>query len=164
MHAIVLGSGLNDFSNNFEQTKEVSFKSVLDVPFEELDGHDRKFIWCRYESIDFVVISGKFHFYEGHDFNALISPFKYVVEELGVDKILVTSASGGLSENIEVGELAYLEKVISVPEVDLGDGFEMEEGVLEEDELRNKELRKLSRATYAYHQGPSLGSVSEYKI
>ena len=119
MRAIVLGSGLNHFSDHFEIIKSLSFESVLKVRFESLDGHDRKFIWCRHEAEVFVIISGKFHYYEGLSFLDLIAPLKYAISELGVEEIIVTSASGGLSNRVGIGEWTYIKHIICIPEVDM---------------------------------------------
>lgn len=163
MRAIVLGSGLKDFIKYFEILKIVSFDSVLNVSFDHLDGHERKYIWCQFESEVFVVISGKFHHYEGYSYVELISPLKYAVEELGVEQIIVTSASGGLSSKVTVGEWAYLNRLICIPEVKLN---------FEGNTRLNKKacegkagfFSSFAPCTYAYHQGPSLGSLAEYRM
>jgi purine-nucleoside phosphorylase len=135
---------------------------ILDIPFEELDGHARQFIWCKFENEDFVVISGKFHFYEGHSFQNIISPLKFAVDILGVDDIIVTSASGGLSNRIKTGEWTYLKQVICVPEVKM-DMAGHADRVIRKGE-KTLSFDDIQDAVYAYHQGPSLGSVAEYKM
>lgn len=165
MRAIVLGSGLNGFSDYFEIFKSIPYETVLDVPFEILEGHERKFIFCRHESEEFVVISGKFHYYEAHDFNDLIAPLQYAISEFGVNDILVTSASGGLSKEVEIGEWTYINHIICIPEVDMNvrDAIKSVESAAEI-ENRKSFFSSFQKGTYAYHQGPSLGSLAEYKM
>ena len=165
MRAIVLGSGLNHFSDYFEIIKSISFESVLDVTFETLEGHERKFIWCRHETEVFVIISGKFHYYEGHAFKDLIAPLKYAINELGVNEIMVTSASGGLSNRIEVGEWTYINQIICLPEIDMNVRGAMNiKDTSVEKENGDTFFDSLQNGVYTYHQGPSLGSLAEYKM
>ncbi len=165
MRAIVLGSGLNKFSEHFQITKSLPFEGVLDVSYKYLDGHERKFIWCKFEGKTFLIISGKLHFYEGHHFEELVAPLRYAIEKIGVTELMITSASGGLGEKVENGRWTYLDQVVSIPAVNLG---------LKENFIGGSAVSKtrtdyecfqiLPNVKYGYHQGPSLGTNAEYKM
>jgi len=163
MLAIVLGSGLHCFSDYFEIVARIAFESVLSLPFENLEGHEREFILCRYRTENFVIISGKFHYYEGHSFEELIAPLKYAITEFGVDEIIVTSASGGLSKRIKIGKWTYLDQIVCIPEIDMNVKGSANDYVTEG---RNGDtfFDAFPSRVYAYHQGPSLGSLAEYKM
>ena len=161
MRAIVLGSGLGDFTNYFENIKSESFGSLLNFQFEILDGHNRAYVWCRYEGEEFLIISGKFHFYEGHSYAEIISPIKYAIEEFGVDEVVVTSASGGLSAKSKTGDWTHINGIVSFPETNL----DVKLNFRKSNKIKkHRAFQSLSNVTYAYHQGPSLGSEAEYKM
>jgi len=165
MRAILLGSGLNKFSEHFENIKSLSFEDVLDVTYENLEGHERKFIWCKWNEQTFLITSGKLHFYEGHCFEELIAPLKYAVEEIGVTEFVITSASGGLGENVENGRWTYLDRVLSIPAVNLGNKTYLGQGVKEGFNRPEFDcFNRLPKVGYGYHQGPSLGTNAEYRM
>lgn len=165
MLAIVLGSGLNAFSECWEILKSKPFEHLFDISFEGLEGHERKYIWCRFGEEKFLIISGKLHFYEGHTFKELITPVKYAVENLGVSEIIVTSASGGLGADIKNGEWTYINRIFSIPEVNIDIKLRLprdEKRVIMSDDVSS--FSTLPKVTYAYHQGPSLGTNAEYAM
>jgi len=161
MRAILLGSGLGDFVSYFENIKKVRFDSALNLEFEILDGHARSYVWCELDGEEFLIISGKFHFYEGHSYTNIIAPIKHAVEEFGVDEIVVTSASGGLSELSKPGEWTYIDRIVSIPETNLDVKYNFKK--IKKNQ-KHFAFKSLPNVTYAYHQGPSLGSESEYKM
>jgi purine-nucleoside phosphorylase len=165
MRAIVLGSGLNGFSEYFEVLDSVSYRSVLDISFEELEGHDRKFVWCKFEEEIFLIISGKLHFYEGHDYVKMIAPIRYAITEFGVEEIVVTSASGGLGKEIKNGDWTLVNDVVSIPKVNINEDSSYAcDFSVRKTTFQKANFEKLPNVIYAYHQGPSLGTNAEYKM
>ncbi len=165
MLAIVLGSGLGRFADYFENVKNESFGNLLNLHFDPLDGHERKFVWCRYGEEIFLVLSGKFHFYEGHSYDDLIVPIKYAIDAFGVREIIVTSASGSLSEENINGEWTYINRVVSVPNVNLAISRKINTYVRKRNiRIECSTFSFMPCVTYAYHQGPSLGTNAEYRM
>lgn len=165
MIAIVLGSGLSDFSKHFENIKREKYARFLDFEFETLDGHERTYIWCRDEDVEFLVLSGKLHFYEGLDYREITAPLRWAIDHFEIDEVLVTSASGGLGQHIVNGRWTFLREVVSIPQVVL------DQQITEEyDEAQVNRTKRTSAfdtlpiAVYGYHQGPSLGTNAEYRM
>ncbi len=55
-----------------------------------------------------IVFQGRFHYYEGHDLETVTFPVR-VVQELGVKVLILTAATGGISQNLRPGSLLLLD-------------------------------------------------------
>jgi|GEM_PF-389243 len=157
MHCIVLGSGLGGFVEHFDILSEWAFEEVLEVPFEGLDGHARRMYLAEWEGEELLIISGKFHFYEGMRWKDIVKPYKYVLSKYEVKSITVTSASGGLNARARVGVWCEVTQIWSVPSVKGLACQPIELG-------SERGFSSCESVTYAYHQGPNTGTLSEYRM
>ena len=53
-------------------------------------------------------MQGRFHFYEGYSMEEVTFPVK-VMKLLGIQKLFVSNASGGVNPDYEVGDLMVVE-------------------------------------------------------
>ena len=51
-------------------------------------------------------MQGRFHFYEGYEMQEVVFP--RVMKFLGVSKLIVSNASGGVNPNFEIGDIMIL--------------------------------------------------------
>ena len=54
-----------------------------------------------------IVFQGRFHYYEGHDLETVTFPVR-VIQELGVKVLILTAATGGISDGLRPGSLMLL--------------------------------------------------------
>jgi purine-nucleoside phosphorylase len=64
-------------------------------------------IFGRLGGKEVVAMQGRFHFYEGYDFQQVTFPVR-VMKLLGVERLVVSNASGGVNPDYEVGEIMIL--------------------------------------------------------
>lgn len=159
MHAILLGSGLQSFLHFFKIKDSLPYEKVLSFPFDDLEGHDRCIYLASYQEQDLLILSGKFHLYEGLSKKQIIAPLEFAIDNYPIDSFIITAASGGLSKEATIGEWQYVKSIISIPMVE---GFTPLNSLF--DSQKNTAFNSLPAATYAYHQGPSLGTPAEYKM
>ena len=57
-------------------------------------------------------MQGRVHYYEGYDMSQVVMPVR-VIGLLGVDKLLLTNAAGGISEKLEPGDIMMISDHIS---------------------------------------------------
>jgi purine-nucleoside phosphorylase len=59
-----------------------------------------------------MLMNGRFHFYEGYSMKTVTFPIR-IMQELGVEVLLITNASGGLNPDFEVGRVMLIKDIIN---------------------------------------------------
>jgi purine-nucleoside phosphorylase len=60
-----------------------------------------------------MAMQGRFHFYEGYDMKEVTFPVR-VMKYLGVEKLIVSNASGGVNNDYEVGSIVLIKDHINM--------------------------------------------------
>lgn len=124
--AIILGSGLSGFENNFKNKREINYSDIPEFPISTAPGHKGKLILCeredeagnddtkKYDAERFILImSGRFHHYEGYSLQEITIPIR-VMAKLGIKRLIITNASGAVNENYKAGDLMLIEDHINL--------------------------------------------------
>ena len=111
--AIVLGSGLGDFGNDLENPKEISYADIPGFPRATVQGHAGKFIMGTLSGKKVLMMSGRFHSYEGHPLEDVVLPIR-VMARLGVKKLILTNAAGGVNIDYRPGVLMLISDFINL--------------------------------------------------
>ena len=111
--AIVLGSGLGDFGNDLTDTKELSYSEIPGFPRATVPGHAGKFIMGNLSGKRVLLMSGRFHSYEGHPMQDVVMPVR-VMARLGVKKLILTNAAGGVNYDFRPGILMLISDFINL--------------------------------------------------
>ena len=107
-YGIILGSGLSYYADQYIENKIViPYEEIPDFPKSTVPGHKGNLIFGTVEGKSVLCMQGRFHLYEGYSVQEIIKPVK-IASELGVTKLFVTNASGGIKENIQAGELMFI--------------------------------------------------------
>lgn len=109
---IVLGSGLSSFTKEIAIEKEISYGEIPHFPISTVQGHSGKLIFGRLGGKIVVCMSGRFHYYEGYDTQAVVFPIR-VMKYLGIQTLLVSNAAGGVHKEWKVGDLMIIKDHIS---------------------------------------------------
>lgn len=123
--AVVLGSGLGNFTDEMEVEKEVSYAEIPHFPLSTVEGHKGKLVFGRLGGKTMVTMSGRFHFYEGYSAQEVVFPIR-VMKLLGVETILLSNAAGAVNAAYKVGDLMIINDHISLftPNPLIGKNFE----------------------------------------
>jgi purine-nucleoside phosphorylase len=70
-------------------------------------GHSGKLCLARFGDVPVFLLSGRSHYYEGHDLSAVTCPMR-VLHALGVRTVLLTNAAGGIHRQFAVGDFMVL--------------------------------------------------------
>jgi purine-nucleoside phosphorylase len=101
---LVLGSGLGQAVSRFELRGELPYERISHFPVSRVKGHAGKLLFCRLGGKPLLVLQGRFHYYEGYTMRGVAFPIR-VLGRLGVEKIILTCAAGGLNPRFESGDL-----------------------------------------------------------
>lgn len=105
--ALVLGSGLGDLANLMEDSQVFEYKDIPGFPVSTVPGHAGRMVFGRFSGKDCVIMQGRFHYYEGYDAKT-IALYIRVLKDLGVEKLLLTNAAGGVNEYYKPGDLMVI--------------------------------------------------------
>lgn len=111
--AIVLGSGLGALKNEVEAIKTLKYIDIPNFPQTTVAGHSGKLIYGRLEGKKVLMMSGRFHYYEGHDMQTITFPFR-VFHLLGIKNLIVSNASGGVNPDFQVADIMIIKDHINM--------------------------------------------------
>ena len=105
--AIVLGSGLNTLTDRMEDATGVPYDLIPHFPRPTVAGHLGNAVFGRLGGVPVLALQGRFHYYEGHDLEAVTFPIR-VLRAVGVETLILTAATGGINSDYRPGDLMVL--------------------------------------------------------
>lgn len=105
--ALVLGSSLGPLSNEIEDQIVIDYHDIPNFLLSTVQSHAGKLIFGRLSGKYVVCMSGRFHFYEGYDFEQLAAPIR-VFSLIGVQKTILTNAAGAINTAYKVGDIMVI--------------------------------------------------------
>src|SRR6201996_1585048 len=109
---IVLGSGLGNLTREMIVEKEIAYTDIPHFPVSTVEGHQGKLIFGQISGRRVVILSGRFHYYEGYTPAQVVYPIR-VLKFLGVETLLLSNAAGGMNKAFKVGDLMIIRDHIS---------------------------------------------------
>ena len=106
-NAVILGSGLGSIADQLENRELLSYADIPGFPQSDVSGHAARFVFGTLNGRPIVAMQGRFHYYEGLSMRQLSFPI-YVLKQLGVEKIVVTNACGGINPDFNPGDLMLI--------------------------------------------------------
>ncbi len=111
--AIVLGSGLGDFAGTLADAMSVTYEDLPHWPASRVVGHEGRLVVGRTRGKVVAALAGRCHFYEGHDLRRVTFATR-VLGRLGVRRILLTNAAGGVNTDFAAGALMVIDDHINL--------------------------------------------------
>ncbi len=105
--AIVLGSGLADFSNQLNGVTRLPYAKIPGYPLPSVSGHVGEFAFGYIGSLPVLCARGRFHYYEGHPLATVTLPIR-VFEAVGCSSVILTNAAGCLRPEWSLGDLMVI--------------------------------------------------------
>lgn len=104
---IILGSGLGGLADLIEDAVSIEYREIPHFPISTVEGHAGRLVLGRLEGKDIVVMQGRFHYYEGYPIQDVVFPVR-VMLGLGIGKLIVTNAAGGVNKSFNPGDLMII--------------------------------------------------------
>jgi purine-nucleoside phosphorylase len=104
---LVLGSGLGMVADLVENPVVIPYADIPNFPVSTVEGHAGELVIGTLQGRTVVVMKGRFHLYEGYGVDKVAFPIR-VMRRLGVEKLLVTNASGGVNTAYRPGDLMLI--------------------------------------------------------
>ena len=173
---MILGSGLSESITPFlDGIEEVNWSDIPHFPEPSVEGHEGKYLGGTLADREVLIQQGRIHWYEGLPWDDVIYPIR-VQKALGIEKLIMTNAAGGINKDFSPGDLCLITDHINFSgdnplrgpnNEDFGPRFPDLSNAYDP-ELRNtareaaKELDiDLQRGVYAMTSGPSYETPAE---
>jgi purine-nucleoside phosphorylase len=111
--AVVLGSGLGRFVGRLGESRAVPYREIPSWPVPTAVGHAGALVAGRAGGREVLVLSGRAHYYEGHDRSAVVFSI-HVLRRLGVKTVVLTNAAGGINPEFAPGDLMVIDDHINL--------------------------------------------------
>ena len=111
--AVILGSGLGPLADKMAAAKDVSYADIPGFPEPTVDGHHGRLRVGTLAGHAVACMQGRLHAYEGHPAEALATPIR-ILRGLGVERLVLTNAAGGLSLDKPAGTLMIVSDHINM--------------------------------------------------
>jgi purine-nucleoside phosphorylase len=110
---IVLGTGLGKLVDEIEIVKEVAYTDIPNFPIATVEFHSGRIIYGKLSGKMVVVMSGRFHLYEGY------TPWEVTygirtMHGLGIQHLLISNAAGAINLEYTKGDLMLIEDHINL--------------------------------------------------
>jgi purine-nucleoside phosphorylase len=174
---IILGTGLGALVNEIQIKLTLPYEELPHFPVSTVESHSGKLIFGDLSGKTVVVMQGRFHYYEGYDMQQITFPVR-VMKFLGIQKLFISNASGGLRDDQEISDLMILKDHINLlPEnplrgknldnlgprfPDMSEAYDKELINLALEIAKNNNI-KVHTGVYAAVPGPNLETPAEYK-
>jgi purine-nucleoside phosphorylase len=174
---IILGSGLGGLVNDLDVELSLPYEEIPHFPVSTVKGHGGKLLFGKLNQQPVVMLSGRFHYYEGYNMQEVTYPVR-VMKQLGASVLFVSNAAGGMNPDFKVGDLMIINDHINLfPEHPLrgkndeqmGPRFpDMTEPYSHKLIRSAKEIAELQQihvheGVYIGLQGPTFETKAEYK-
>ena len=110
---IILGSGLGGLVDSVKIEQAIEYGDIPNFPVSTVKGHGGKLIFGTINDVQVVMLSGRFHYYEGYNMQEVTFPVR-VMKMLGAEYLMVSNAAGGMHPDFEVGDLMMIEDHINI--------------------------------------------------
>lgn len=111
--AVILGSGLGNLTRDIENKEYIDYSAIPNFPQATVSGHKGRLVFGTINGVAVVAMEGRFHYYEGYTMKEVTYPV-YVMQQMGIKKLIVTNACGGINTDFEPGTLMIINDFINL--------------------------------------------------
>ncbi len=177
-YGVILGSGLGSFTDDIQIEFTLPYNEIPNFPISTVEGHKGALVFGTIGDKKVVAMQGRFHYYEGYDMKEVTFPVR-VMKYIGVQKLIVSNASGGVNPNYKVGSIVIIKDQINMlPEHPLRGKNDERFGprfVNMSEPFSRKMITKAKEIAYELEidvkdgiylglQGPTFETLAEYKM
>ena len=174
---IILGTGLGGLVKDMEVSTTINYEDIPHFPVSTIEFHSGKLIFGMLCGRPVVVMQGRFHHYEGYNLKEVTFPVR-VLKMLGIQKLFVSNAAGGLNQSFEKSDLMIIADHINLmPEnpltgknldelggrfPDMSEPYDLEL-IDQAMQIATENQIKVHQGVYAAVTGPNLETKAEYR-
>jgi purine-nucleoside phosphorylase len=104
---VILGSGLGNVVDAVDVEVAIPYAEIPGARASTVMGHQGRLILGRAKGTPVAVMQGRVHFYEGYEMDEVMFLTR-VLGKLGIKKLVVTNAAGGINTSYVAGDLMLI--------------------------------------------------------
>lgn len=177
-YAIVTGTGMGSLEQALTDAVEIPYSDIPHFPTSSVASHRGSLFIGNLEGQPVILLSGRFHYYEGYDPAELTFPIR-VAKALGATNLIMTNAAGGLNPHFTEGDIVLVTDHINLMPAhplrgpnDDRLGLRFPDMMQAYDPSMTEALQQLAlqmnisvkSGVYLALQGPSLETPAEYRM
>lgn len=175
---VVLGTGLGALVEHIDVAAVLAYEEIPHFPVPTVESHGGRLVFGELEGRSVVAMQGRFHYYEGYSLEQVVFPVR-VMQRLGVGKLVVSNACGGMNPLHRRGDLMRIDDHINligdnplrgqnVDELgprfpDMSEPYDRALGALADRVALDAGIR-MHVGVYVAVAGPSLETPAEYRF
>ena len=105
--SLILGSGLSPLAREVKEADHIPYEEIPNFPVSGVPGHAGKLVIGKLAGQTVLVMQGRTHFYEGYSTQHITLPVR-AMQIMGLKKLIVTNAAGGINQNFKAGDLMLI--------------------------------------------------------
>lgn len=175
---LILGSGLGELADDIEDAVKIPYEDIPNFPVSTVKGHAGQLVYGTLSGRKVIALQGRFHYYEGYDLQTVTYPVR-VFRELGVSKLVITNAAGGVNTSFTPGDLMVITDQINLTGENPLIGHNIEEhgprfvdmtetyskrGQNLLHDIANESQLHLQQGVYAWFTGPTYETPAEIRF
>lgn len=177
-YGVILGSGLGSFTDDIQIEHSLPYHEIPNFPVSTVEGHKGALVFGTIGAKKVVAMQGRFHYYEGYSMKEVTFPVR-VMKYLGVNKLIVSNASGGVKNSYKVGSIVLIKDHVNMmPEhplrgknderfgprfVNMSEPYSRKM-IAKAEELASQLGIEVQHGVYLGLQGPTFETMSEYRM
>jgi len=111
--ALVLGSGLGGFADEFAGSTKIPYADIPYFPRSTAIGHAGQLVVGKVGTVPVAGMQGRVHLYEGYSAKDVMFPIR-VFSRMGVKAVILTNAAGGIKREFTRGRLVVINDHINL--------------------------------------------------
>src|SRR5688572_11630044 len=105
--ALVLGSGLGGFADEFENSVRIPYREIPGFVVSTAQGHSGTLVIGNVEGISVLAMQGRVHYYEGYSLEEVTFPIR-TFKLMGIETLILTNAAGAVDVELSQGALMVI--------------------------------------------------------
>jgi purine-nucleoside phosphorylase len=174
-YGIILGSGLGSLVDEVKDALRIPYADLPGFPVSAVSGHAGTLVAGKLGEVPVIMLSGRVHYYEKGDANAMRGPIE-TLKALGVDTLILTNSAGSLREEMPPGSVMQITDHINYSGMNPLIGEESDRRfvgmtsaydldlIMRMRKAAEKTEIKLSHGVYMWFSGPSFETPAEIRM
>ncbi|MEN7546503.1 purine-nucleoside phosphorylase [Rapidithrix thailandica] len=175
---IILGTGLGALVKEIDIKISLPYRDIPHFPVSTVESHSGELIFGTLGGKEVVVMKGRFHYYEGYNMKEVTFPVR-VMKLLGIEKLFISNAAGGLKPEHELSDLMIIKDHINLhyenpltgPNLDefgirfpdMSEPYDLELVQQAKSIAQELKMTQVKEGVYASVPGPNLETPAEYR-